>query len=140
MRGPDDMTCRQTGFTLIEVIVTIIVLSIAYTMIATFFGTSFTDSSLPVQRLAQSMELKEAAEQITEYYRQDTSDLDRVKESLDAPPAGFGQNFSVDYNAFIKFASGNDTAISGGDAEELLKVRIRHDSTNETITLLFSEQ
>ena len=141
MKGHFKNASGPAGFSLIEVIAIIVILSVAYTLIVSYFGSSFTGSSLPIQRLSQSMELEEAAERITEYYRQDTSaDLNGLKDSLDGSPADFGQNFSVEYNGFIKFVSWNDTPITGADPEDLLKVRIRHDTTNETITLLFSRQ
>lgn len=141
MNGHFKNASGSAGFSLIEVIAIIVILSLTYTVIVIYFGSSFTGSVLPVQRLSQSMELKEAAERITEYYLQDTSaDLNGLKGSLDGSPASFGQNFTVEYNDFIKFISWNDTAISGGDPEDLLKVRIRHDTTNETITLLFLRQ
>lgn len=141
MNNHDRTRPGQAGFTLIEVIVVIIILSIAYTIIATYFGSFYSGSSLPIHRLAQSMALQEAAERITEYYRQDTSaDLNGLKNSLDASPGNYGQNFSVVHNDFVKFVARNDTPISGGDTEDLLKVKIRHDISNETITLLFSRQ
>lgn len=141
MNSPHDTSSGQAGFSLIEVIVIIVVFSIAYTIMVTYFGSSYQDSALPVRRLSQSMALKETAERITAYYQQDpAADLNGLKDSLDASPTDFGQDFSVDYNGFVKFSSQNDTAISGGDTEDLLKVRIRHDATNETITLLFSRQ
>lgn len=135
-------TCSdQAGFSLLEVIAIIVIFSIAYTIMTIYFGSFAADSALPVRRLSQSMELKAAAERITEYYEQDPSaDLNGLKNSLDASPADFGQNFSVVYNGFIKFDSRNDTAISEDDTEDLLKVKIRHDTTSETITLLFSVQ
>ena len=87
------------------------------------------------------MELKQTAEHITEYYRQDTAaDLNTLKDSLNNDPVSYGSNFSVIYNGFVKFVSQDDAIISSGETEDLLKVKIQHSETNETITLLFVRQ
>ncbi len=124
-----------------EVIVIIIVAAVSFAMIFQYFGSFITDSSIPIHRLNNAMELKQTAERITENYHQDPSaDLNVLKGNLSGNPSNYGQNFTVEYNEFVKFVSQNDTATSEGDPEDLLKVKIRHDTTNETITLLFVRQ
>ncbi len=132
---------NNKGFSLIEIIVTIIVASVAFTMIFKYFGSFITDSSAPIRRLNSAMELKQTAELIRENYHQDTSaDLNSLKNNLSTNPSLYGQNFTVEYNQFIKFINQNDTPISVGDPENLLKIKIRHDKTNEAITLLLVRQ
>jgi len=132
---------NNKGFSLIEIIVIIIVASIAFTMIFKYFGSFITDSSVPIHRLNSAMELKQAAELIMENYHQDTSaDLNSLKNNLSTNPSLYGQNFTVEYNQFVKFVNQNDTAIAAGDPEDLLKIKIRHDKTNEAITILVVRQ
>ena len=132
---------NSRGFSLIEVIIIITVSAIAFAAMFTYFGTFITDSAAPIHRLAGSMELKETAERITEAYRQDTTaDLNLLKNSLTTSPSQFGSNFTVVFNGFVKFASQNDTAIVSPDPEDLLKVKIQHATTNETLTLLFQKE
>ncbi len=132
---------NNKGFSLIEVIAIIIVASVAFTMIYTYFGSFITESSTPVHRLNSAMELKQTAELIMENYRQNTStNLNFLKNNLSTNPYIYGQNFTVEYNQFVKFVNQNDTAITAGDPEDLLKIKIRHNKTNEAITLLLVRQ
>ena len=132
---------NNKGFSLIEIIVIIIVASVAFTMIFKYFGPFITDSSAPVHRLNSAMELKQTAELIIENYHQNTSaNLNFLKNNLSTNPYIYGQNFTVEYNQFVKFVNQNDTAIATGDPEDLLKIKIRHNKTNEAITLLLVRQ
>ena len=142
---------NQKGFNLIEVIIIIIVSSIAFAMIFPYFGTFITDSSAPIHRLNNALELQQTAERITAYYKYNPEEeeeeeeeednlLIKLQKSLINNPTAYGQNFSVEYNGFVKFVNKNDTAISNGDHENLLKIKIRHLITKETITLLFATQ
>ena len=132
---------NNKGLSLIEIIVIIIVASVAFTMIFKYFGPFITDSSAPVHRLNSAMELKQTAELIIENYHQNTSaNLNFLKNNLSTNPYIYGQNFTVEYNQFVKFVNQNDTAIATGDPEDLLKIKIRHNKTNEAITLLLVRQ
>jgi prepilin-type N-terminal cleavage/methylation domain-containing protein len=132
---------NQKGFSLIEVILVIILSSVAFAMMAGYFRTTMTDSALPIHRLSHAMALKQIAERITEAYNQDpTADLNVLKNSLAATPAVYGQNYTVVINAFIKFVSQGDVLALSGDPEDLLKVQIQQNDTNETLTLLFARE
>ncbi|MCK5685573.1 prepilin-type N-terminal cleavage/methylation domain-containing protein, partial [bacterium] len=52
---------NQKGFSLIEVVIIIIVSAIAFAMIFPYFGTFITDSSVPIHRLNNAMELQQTA-------------------------------------------------------------------------------
>ena len=41
----------EYGFTLIEVIISLVVVAIVASMMAVYFGTSYTQSSVPISRL-----------------------------------------------------------------------------------------
>ena len=59
---------NNKAFTLIEVIITLIVLAILAAMMVPFFGTSFTKSAAPVSRLNKSLTLGAVMEKITAEY------------------------------------------------------------------------
>jgi prepilin-type N-terminal cleavage/methylation domain-containing protein len=58
----------ESGFTLIEVIITIVLVAVVGAMLATYFGTSITQSSLPIFRLKASGKLNQIMEKITADY------------------------------------------------------------------------
>ncbi|MDP2644187.1 MAG: prepilin-type N-terminal cleavage/methylation domain-containing protein [Dehalococcoidia bacterium] len=131
---------NEQGFTLLEIIITIIIGSILSTLIIPYLGKALTDSSKPIQRLSSAMGLKQVVENITEAYEQSPADLAGLKTSIGAE--GSSQNnsygaYQVVENLFIKFVSYNDTAISGGDPQNLLKVTIKDSATGEIVTTLF---
>jgi prepilin-type N-terminal cleavage/methylation domain-containing protein len=58
----------EYGFTLIEVIITLVVIAIVAAMIAVYFGTSYTQSSVPISRLMSAGKLNQIMEKITGDY------------------------------------------------------------------------
>jgi len=56
------------GFTLIEVIVTLVMLALLATMMASYFGSSFTQSSSSIFNLRKSYELNQVMEKISAKY------------------------------------------------------------------------
>jgi prepilin-type N-terminal cleavage/methylation domain-containing protein len=57
-----------SGFTLIEVIITIVIVAVVGAMMVTYFGTSITQSSLPSFRLNAAAKLNDVLEQISARY------------------------------------------------------------------------
>jgi prepilin-type N-terminal cleavage/methylation domain-containing protein len=58
----------KSGFTLIEVIISLVVVAIVAAMIAVYFGTSYTQSSVPISRLMAADNLNQIMEKITGDY------------------------------------------------------------------------
>jgi len=58
----------ESGFTLIEVIITLVVVAVVAAGMVAYFGTSITKSSLPVSRLQAAGNLNEIMEKITADY------------------------------------------------------------------------
>ncbi|MFZ1037551.1 MAG: prepilin-type N-terminal cleavage/methylation domain-containing protein [Smithella sp.] len=58
----------KSGFTLIEVIITLVVIAVVAAMIAVYFGTSYTQSSVPISRLMAAGNLNQIMEKITGDY------------------------------------------------------------------------
>ena len=75
----------QAGFTLLEYIVSLVIVAIAAAMISTYFGTSFTQSSAPVQGLVNATNLQMVMENMTaDYNRMNKINL-RYKWKSQAP-------------------------------------------------------
>lgn len=66
--NPIPQNAPETGFTLIETIVTIMVLAIASAMMVSYFGTSVTQSSTPVVRLNTVAGINKVMQNITALY------------------------------------------------------------------------
>jgi prepilin-type N-terminal cleavage/methylation domain-containing protein len=68
------MICRtrvhQSGFTLIEIIITVVIVAILGAMILTFLSKSLVDSSEPIRRLRQTSDLNRVMANITADYYQ----------------------------------------------------------------------
>jgi prepilin-type N-terminal cleavage/methylation domain-containing protein len=62
----------QPGFTLLEIIITLILASILGTMMYSYFGSAFIGSSTPIARLNKAFHLHEAMENITADYNNHT--------------------------------------------------------------------
>jgi len=58
----------ESGFTLIEIIITLVVVAIVAAMMATYFGKSITQSSFPIQRLKAVADLNQVMGKITASY------------------------------------------------------------------------
>jgi prepilin-type N-terminal cleavage/methylation domain-containing protein len=60
----------ESGFTLIEVIITLVVVAVVAAMMTAYFGTSITQSSLPIFRLNAAGKINEILEKISAQYGQ----------------------------------------------------------------------
>ena len=59
------------GFTLIEVIITIVIMAVAAAAFVMFFGKAFTGSAVPVGQVIRQYQLIQRMEDITSQYRND---------------------------------------------------------------------
>ena len=129
---------NECGFTILEIIITIIVAAILGTIIFQYLGTSMLKSSVPIHRLQTSFSLKQVMENITEDYKQSPSGLIALQTKIGAE--GTDQNndygqYHVVSNEFIKF-SGNTTVQDDTGVNDKLNVTIEN-SLGETLTALF---
>lgn len=127
----------SAGFTLVEVIVVFTLAGILFSMMLAYFSTNILDTARPVVQLNQALSLVETAERITAHYQSNKTNLTILRNNLDNAPNDYGGNFTVVTNEYIDLSSYNDTVTAVTD---ILKVKIRHTETNETLTLVFSKQ
>lgn len=132
---------KSAGFTLIEVIITLVVVAVVGTMLYTTLGSPVSQSSVPISRLQKSFELHQIIENfVTAYEKYYAGDLDALKTAIGAEGAAmnntYGQ-YTVVENRYIKFVSNVEQQALATDTHNLLKVTIKN-SNNETLTYIFA--
>lgn len=134
------MKWKTAGFTLVEVIITVVVIGIVGAMIVSVMGKSMTHSSEPISRLQKTFALQQVVENfVTAYEKYYAGDLDGLKASITAGetnPATYG-SYTIVENQFIKFVSNVEQQAGDTDTHDLLKVTIKN-SNNETLTYIFA--
>lgn len=137
---------RRKGFTLIEVIVAIVIVAILTTMLYSYFGSSITQSGIPIVRLGTTLQLQTVMENITadykNHYNPSTSqhDLAYLKTSIGAENTDQANSYGtyrVIENHYIHFNSGAEVS-DGATPTTLLKITLKS-STGEKLTELFSQ-
>lgn len=135
--APECPSDRQRGFTLIEIVITLVVSSILAAMTMQFMGTSFSNSVLPVTRLQQVMTLQTAMENMRASFAV-TRSLATLKTSIGT---GFQENnfgtYTVVTNAFIKFDPTTKQEMPGIVGDGILKVTIMDEESGQRISELF---
>jgi len=140
MKTPPCIYENETGFTLIEIILTIIVGGILAALVVQFMGTSMVRSTEPVTMVQEAFSLSGIMEKITADYKDlletDPTPLATLKTSVGGEGTSQDNKYGkywVDHNHYITFdGSGNEVA--GGN--NILKVTIT--KANQTLTALFT--
>jgi len=136
---------KSGGFTLLEVIITLVVAAIVGTMMYTTLGKSLSGSSEPIFRMQKSFALQQVMENMITAYNKicyDGGDIEDLKtaigsEGIDVKNNAFGQ-YTVVENRFIKFDNSNvQKDIATGELHNLLKVTIKN-SNNEILSYIFT--
>ena len=145
----NSLTGKTSGFTLLEVIITLTVGALLMAVIIPYLGTSVTKSSEPLTNLRNTLLIYQTMENMTADYRSQKAD-----GTYD--PAVFHNNISTlgaegtdesndygDYhvveNRFILF-DGADQETTAGGAQHILKVTIRPLTFGATFTTLFTDE
>lgn len=130
-RRPD-----QSGFTLIEIIITLTVAALLSVMLVQFMGTSVSRSAEPILSLQEGMTLQGILENMTADYKQllftDNTPLDTFKTRVES---GFYGTYSLIDSRYILFDSDRTEAACNADCM-ILKVTIS--SGDHSLTSLFA--
>lgn len=132
------INCKtKNGFTLIEIIITLVIASILGVVIFQYLGSALTRSADPIFRLKKSLSLQQVAENIHADYKENFSiDMAGLKAKIDNPStSGYG-NYSVVTSKYIKFSNFQEIDEPDPNIKTMLKVTIKNDQ-NETLTMLF---
>lgn len=129
----------QEGFTLIELIITIVIFSLVGSMMFHFLASStVVRSSTPINRLEKAYTLKRTVENMIERYEQDPAALGAFSTLVggtgSAQDNDFGK-YTVVRNGFIDFDAGGNVDTTPSDNNRL-RVTIK-DDTEASITVLF---
>ena len=142
---------KNGGFTLIEVIVTLILASILGTMLVTFMGSTLTGSVQPLLRVQQANTAGHVMENIiTDYTKLNFDDigagttvaLSTLKTNVTAgstDASRYGAIYTIIYNDYVALNSDGTTApVADGSADpKTLRVSITQGS--QTLTTLFTK-
>jgi prepilin-type N-terminal cleavage/methylation domain-containing protein len=142
--------CGQGGFTLLEVIVTIVIAAIMGVFFAQFVGTSVIHSTDPVYRLQNLSRTTHIMEYMTADYKRlaatQSNFLSIFKDYvgygyMTTKPTGYEGypyygSYQIVYNDYIKFVSGAEQPETDPANQRILKVTIR--GGDQAVTALFT--
>jgi prepilin-type N-terminal cleavage/methylation domain-containing protein len=126
------------GFTLIEVIITIVIVAILGTFLVSYMSGGITKSSIPVIWVKQEFNLFETMEKITVDYQKAVSSTSFASSELDTfrsaitPPQGM--TVTPDY---INIARGDGT-LTTEDSTTGLILRVKLQKGDQSVTALFT--
>ncbi|MDI9570434.1 MAG: prepilin-type N-terminal cleavage/methylation domain-containing protein [Pseudomonadota bacterium] len=130
------------GFTLLEIIITLIIAAIVGSMLIPYIGTNLTRSSMVVVSVQQQQQLVQVMENITADYKRlqiaDASPLSTLVSRVG--PAGSNQDnsygkYSVVVNRRISFTTGNPATEQEDANGKMQKITISYQGQN--LTALF---
>ena len=134
---------RQQGFTLVEILVTIMFAAVLAAVLFQFLGTSMTQSAMPINLAKEGYNLNQILEKMTAHHKKlivtDTTPLATFKTHIEngnniANTPYFG-SYTVQ-TSYITLNGGIEAPdVSGGD--RLLKTTLTVD--RQSITILFTQ-
>jgi prepilin-type N-terminal cleavage/methylation domain-containing protein len=137
------------GFSLIEIIITLVIGAILGTIMVTYMGAHVTNSTIPLLRVQQSTGLVQVFENITaDYNRLNTQDINNstsialstlltnISNGNDSSNNTFYGIYTIVYNNYISFdANGNE--ILNSNEDRILKVHLKNGDM--ALTTLFTK-
>ncbi|MCD6152521.1 MAG: prepilin-type N-terminal cleavage/methylation domain-containing protein [Syntrophobacterales bacterium] len=128
----------QKGFTLVEVIITILVASILGLIFIQFMGTSMTGSVEPVIRVQDAFTIEQVMEKMTADYKKlmVESSTPLATLQLRVSNGNYG-SYTVKYNNYITFDGSGVQVSESGD--RILKVTIADVNGEQRLTSLFTK-
>ena len=136
-------TTHDKGFTLLEVIITLVVAAILGTVLVQFMGTSLTRSTEPIVMVQEGFSLSEIMEKMTAHYKYllatDSTPLANFKEDIENGNDDKKTPYFGDYSIktdYITFSSGNEAPDTSGN-NRILKVTI--DKGDQSLVTLFTK-
>lgn len=126
---------RSGGFTLLELIVTLIMVSMMAAMVVPYFLTGITKSSEPITRMAAPLDLQNVmARIVADYYSQAMymHDLSLLNAQIVTGNYGITASHTLTKDPNFKFIV--------TDLNTALKVTIRDNATQQVVTYVFTKQ
>ena len=133
----------QEGFTLLEIIITLIVAALLGTMLIQFMGTGMIRSADSVVLVQEGFSLNQVMEKMTADYKkllaEDSTPLQTFKSHVENGNVVSNDPCFGEYSwqtAYIKFSGGSEVADIAGD-NRILKVTISHG--NQSLAALYTK-
>lgn len=128
---------RNKGFALIELIVTLVLLGMLGAIVVPFFFSGVTTATDPLVAMSTPLSLQKIMSNIvTDYESNGPSsylhDLSSLSGNITTGHYGITANHTVTKDPNYKF--------DAADLDTALKVSIRDNATNQTVTYIFSRQ
>jgi prepilin-type N-terminal cleavage/methylation domain-containing protein len=135
--------CGQKGFTLFEIVITLVVAAILATLFMQFMGTSLSRSTEPLVKVQEGLSLGEVMEKMSVDYKSllatDSNPLDTFKSHVEngnivGNTPYFG-SYSIE-TKYISFTGGTEVEDTSGE-NRVLKVIIG--AGDQTLVALFTK-
>jgi prepilin-type N-terminal cleavage/methylation domain-containing protein len=132
MRPGTQIPCSDNGFTLIEIIVTILLASVMAALMFQFMGTAMTGSSGPVDIVRDGSKMEALMEEmISEYVEEMNTNPSTALQTIST---SYASNSSVTM-AYIEFDAGGNEAVPASPPTDTLKVTVQA-AGHSLVTLL----
>lgn len=136
---------QARGFTLLEVVISLVVAAILMAMIVPYLGTALTKSGFPLMQLRTTMTVFQAMENMNSDFRAQqgggTLDLPAMQNDIGAEGANqtnaYG-TYKVVSNHFTQFDGVTGQEIPAGANQDILKVTIQGVGGGPLFTTLFT--
>ncbi len=142
---------KLRGFTLIEVIIALVCISLLAVMIVSFGGDFVSRSTNPVSSLSRASDLQAGIDNVTRGYYNlalpiTHTTLDTFKTNLQSDPGTYigvtGVNIDTTRTKFIKFdgtscANGSNCENDNSDADSYLKVTLEN-ADGQSVSTIFT--
>ena len=133
----------QAGFTLLEIVVTLIVASILGVILLEFMGTTVQKSYVPIQMTQNSMNVNQIMERMNADYKKrllQSADplvdfISDVQNGNDDSSLPYYGDYAVETSWILFDSNGNQ--INGDTDQRILKVKVTHN--NRSVTSLFTK-
>jgi len=126
---------NDKGFTLIEMLITIVIAAILGTITFTYISASLTKNAQLLSQAKKAMDLQQVMENILADYKLSAKTkvaLDTIKTNIDNKAYG---TYALVYNDFVKLVSSDPPETD----HKILKVTIKND-LGEKLTILLTVQ
>jgi len=135
---------NDLGFTLIEIIITLVILAIMASLLVTTLGTSFLNSPQPLTGLQQTVALQAVMESIRADFLMPSSprynNIDALRTNIgtagNSYTNGYG-SYEVIENTTILFSGYAQVEGAGDYTDYILKVQLKDSTTGMILTDLF---
>lgn len=147
MRTRNLLLSGSPGFTLLELVITLVIAAIMGSMLVQITSTVLSGSIRPVAKVQEAEALYQVMEKMISDYNKsissttDATPLATFSSHLQTNPGGLFGTYTLITDSYVTYDSnGNESAASGtGTGPKILKVKISNPAGDITLTTLFTQ-